>query len=65
MEMKEIKQNTKKLEINVRHNIAATHTHKVQPLHTAVAAHEICNSACAVSADIIGSLSNNANERWR
>ena len=40
-------------------------THKEQLLHTAVASHEICNSARAVSADIIVVLSNNADERCR
>jgi hypothetical protein len=39
-----------------------TPTHKEQYLHTAVAAHEICDSACAISADIIVALSNNADE---
>jgi hypothetical protein len=33
-----------------------TPTHKEQHLHTAVASYEICNSARAVSADIIAAL---------
>ena len=56
MEIEEIKQNTNKTEKNVRHNTAATHTHKVQLLHTAVASHEICDGARSLSADIIAVL---------
>ena len=42
------KQNRNK---KLQQNSAATHTHKGQRLHTAVAAHAVCNSAHAVGAD--------------
>ena len=56
MEIGEIQRNLNNTETNVQHNSATTHTHKVQPLHTAVGAHRVGDGARAVVADLIGAL---------
>jgi hypothetical protein len=50
-------------EANAQHNSATTHTHKVQPLQTAVGANRVCDGSRAVSTDFIEALLNNADER--
>jgi hypothetical protein len=40
----------------MQHNSATTHTHKVQPLHTAVGANRVGDGARAVVADFIAEL---------
>ena len=54
--MGEIQHNLNKTETNVQLNSATTHTHKVQPLHTAVGAHRVGDGARAVGADFVVAL---------